>query len=55
MDSRQLLFCLLLIPAAMAGGLAPLFAGRFRELGLHLLVASSAGMVLGAFLFHVVP
>jgi len=55
MDSRQLLFCLLLIPAAMAGGLAPLFAGRFRDRGLHLLVAISAGLVLGAFLFHVVP
>ena len=55
MDPSHLLFCLLLIPAAMAGGVAPLFAGRFRDRGLHLLVAVSAGLVLGAFVFHVVP
>ena len=55
MEPRYTLFCSLLIPAAMAGGLAPILAGRFRDRGLHLLVAVSAGLVLGAFLFHLVP
>jgi len=46
---------LMLIGATLAGGLVPLFASRFREGGLHLLVAASAGLVLGAFLFHLAP
>jgi uncharacterized membrane protein YraQ (UPF0718 family)/zinc transporter ZupT len=46
---------LMLIGATLAGGLVPLFASRFREGGLHLLVAVSAGLVLGAFLFHLAP
>ena len=46
---------LMLIGATLAGALVPLFASRFREGGLHLLVAVSAGLVLGAFLFHLAP
>jgi uncharacterized membrane protein YraQ (UPF0718 family) len=45
----------LLVAATLAGGLIPLLASRFREGGLHLLVAVSAGLVLGAFLFHLAP
>ena len=46
---------LMLIGATLAGGLVPLFAARLREGNLHLLVAASAGLVLGAFLFHLAP
>ena len=45
----------LLIIATIAGGLVPLLASRFREGGLHILVAVAAGLVLGAFLFHLAP
>ena len=46
---------LMLIVATLAGGLVSLFASRMREGNQHLMVAVSAGLVLGALIFHLVP
>ncbi|MCH2102865.1 MAG: SO_0444 family Cu/Zn efflux transporter [Planctomycetes bacterium] len=46
---------LMLIGATLAGGLISLFATRIREGSQHLMVAVSAGLVLGALIFHLVP
>lgn len=46
---------LMLIGATLAGGLISLFASRMREGNQHLMVAVSAGLVLGALIFHLGP